>query len=84
MVQRIEEIRLVLVLVHALKQVVPACLLADPGVVPGGDLLGTEAAGIFQELAELDLAVTQHIRVGRTSSLVLAQENGEYPLPVLV
>ncbi|MNM95316.1 hypothetical protein D3C81_1077540 [compost metagenome] len=48
----------------------------------GGDALGAQLAGGIKEMLELDLAVAQHVRVGRAACRVLGQEVLENTLPV--
>src|SRR3546814_16698417 len=55
----------------------------DPCVVAGGDALGAQVARGVEEMLELDLAVAQHVRVGRAPGRVLGQEVGEHAVPVL-
>src|SRR3546814_145383 len=55
----------------------------DPVVVAGGGALGAQCAGGVEEMLGLDLAVAQHVRVGRAPGRVLGQEVGEHAVPVL-
>src|SRR3546814_13518336 len=55
----------------------------DPCVVAGGDALGAQVARGVEEMLEFDLAVAQHVRVGRAPGRVLGQEVGEHAVPVL-
>src|SRR5690606_7900101 len=48
----------------------------------GGDQVGAEHQGIVEERLELDFAVAEDIRVGRTSGLVLGEEVLEDVVPV--
>jgi hypothetical protein len=60
-----------------------AGVLAHPGVVAGGDLLGAQAHGVVEKGLELDLGVAQHVGVGRAAGLVFAQELGEHAVLVV-
>jgi len=50
----------------------------------GGDPGGTETVHVVQTDAELDFAITEHVRVGRSSRGVFAQEVTEDPLAILL
>jgi hypothetical protein len=78
--ERMKEVALVLGLVRSAKE--PAGR-ADPGVVAGRELLGAEPLRVLERDAELDLAVAEHVGVGRPARLELGQEAGEHALAVL-
>ncbi len=83
--QPVQEVALVLGRVAGLQQFHArgvAASAAHARVMAGGDRVGAEAQRVIEEGAELDLAVAQHVRIGRASRLVLAQELREHPLPV--
>jgi hypothetical protein len=80
----VQEVALVLAGIDAAQQVPAAAALLDARVVAGGDLLGAQRARGIDEMLELDLAVAQHVRIGRAPGGVLGQEVGEYPVPVLL
>ena len=75
-----QKIALVFAGVQALEQFKSTVSLTHPGVMAGGDVLGTQAHGMVQKCLELDLGIAQHIRVGRAPGLVLAQKLGEHPV----
>ena len=52
-------------------------------VMPGGQALGTQAPGMGQTDAELDLAIAQHIGVWRAASALLGEEVREH-LPAIL
>src|SRR5690606_24835143 len=64
------------------QQAPPAALLRDPGVVAGGDVARAQFARGVEEVAELDLAVAQHVRVGRAAGGVFGHEVLEHAAPV--
>ena len=80
---RMQEVTLVLIAVEPLEQgaLTPRC--AAPGVMAGGNKVSPQHHGVIQEGLELDLPVTQYIRVGCATSLVFGQEMFEYIVPVL-
>ncbi len=52
-------------------------------VMSGCDAVGAERQRMVEERAELDLAVAQHVRIGRPARRVIAQEMREHALAVL-
>ena len=54
----------------------------NPGIVAGCNLFGPERFCLFQEDLELDLLVTEDVRVGGPAVLVFCDETGKYPVPV--
>ncbi len=76
--QPVEEIALVLARIHPAQQFDPPGALPHAGVVAGGDAPGAQPPGVVQECLELDLGVAQHVRVGRPSGGVFAQELGKH------
>ena len=52
-------------------------------VVPRCYLVGTHPSGRLEEGIELDFAVTEHVRVGRTAAGVFVKHIIDHPLPVL-
>ena len=54
----------------------------DAGVMAGGDLVRAQGPGFIKEGLELDLAVAQHVRVGRTTRSVFGQEVLKHAVPV--
>jgi len=56
--------------------------LPEPGIVSGGDMRGTEAARPLERDTELDLAVAEHVGIGRAAGRVLTQEVPEHALAV--
>ena len=78
-----EKVGLVLVRIRRLQQPeAPACLL-DARIVARGDLFRAKIQRIVEKSLELDLLVTQHVRVWRASGAVFVEKIGEYPVPVL-
>ena len=80
-VQGVQEVTLVLAAVEGAQE---AARLADAGVVDGRKPFGAQAAGIVEGDAELDLAVAEHVRVGRAPGLQLREERREHAIAVLV
>src|SRR5699024_10865688 len=79
----VEEVALVLgAIERAQRQVAPAAS-RRARVVAGGDGVRAQRTGGIEEMAELDLAVAQHVRVRRAPGGVLGQEVLEHPVPVL-
>src|SRR3546814_7031727 len=72
--QLVQEVALVLALVARAQQAPVPVVPVDPCVVAGGDALGAQVARGVEEMLELDLAVAQHVRVGRAPGRVLGQD----------
>jgi hypothetical protein len=70
----VKEVALVLQRVEAFQKCEAAVALSHPRVVAGRDLLRAQAQGVIEEGLELDFRVAQHVGVGRSSRLVLAEE----------
>ena len=84
LVQAVQEIALVLRAVRGLEQLEPA--VGTPphaGVVARRDALGAESDGVVEEGLELDLAVAEHVRIGRAAGAVLGEEMAEDAVLVL-
>lgn len=79
----VQEIALVLAAVARAQQAEAAAGLVDPRVVAGGDVVGTQFARGVEEILELDLAVAQHVGIGRAAGRVLGDEVLEHAGPVL-
>src|SRR6185437_3773526 len=54
----------------------------DARVVAGGDLFGAQRTCFVKKGLELDLAIAQHIGVGRATRAVFGQEMLEHAVPV--
>ena len=78
-----QEVGLVLGGVGGPQQPAGAVVAVDAGVVAGGDALGPQRQRVLEEGLELDLAVAQHVRVGRAAGAVLGEEMAEHAVPVL-
>ena len=84
LVQAVQEIALVLRAVRGLEQLEPSVgTLPHAGVVARRDALGTESDGVVEEGLELDLAVAEHVRIGRAAGAVLGEEMAEDAVLVL-
>ena len=79
-----QEIRLVLAGVLALVQLRPVRALLDTRVVTGGKPVRAESPGMPQAIPEFDLAIAQHVRVGREPCTVGSQEIGKDLLAILL
>ncbi len=87
LIQTVQEVALILAGVFGLEQLHATAagrVGAHAGIVAGGDLLGAERQCVVEESAELDFRVAQHVRVGRATGGVLAEELGEYALLVFL
>jgi hypothetical protein len=80
---RVQEIRLVLAGVDALVQFGAIGALHDAGVVTGGQQFGAQSLGMPQAVAELDLAIAEHIRIGGEAGAVGRKEVREH-LPAVL
>src|SRR6185312_7196647 len=80
--QRVQEIALVLVGIQRAQQAVSALDTIDARVVAGGDLFGAQRTCFVEKGLELDLAVAQHVGVGRATRAVFGQEMLEHAVPV--
>ena len=78
--QRVQEVSLVLVAVHAAQELSP---VSDAGVVACCVSLGAEPARIVEADAELDLAVAEHVGIGCAASLELGEELRKHALAIL-
>ena len=85
--QAVQKVALVLGRVQALEQLEAGLVRSQhwphPRIVAGGDLVGAQAHRVVEKRLELDLGVAQHVGVGGTAGLVLAQELGEHPVAVV-
>src|SRR5690606_4340375 len=81
--QLVKEVALVLAAVGGAQQLPAVARLRHARVVAGGDVAGAELARRVEEMPELDLAVAQHVRVGRAPGGVLGHEVLEHAAPVL-
>ena len=79
-VERVQEVTLVLAGIQSAQQARPP---PDARVMPGGEPVGAEPARIGQPRSELDLAIAEHVRVGRAARLQFRQELREHMLAVL-
>ena len=84
LIERMEEVALILVPVGSLQQAHSAVRTLDSGVVAGCNTLGTEPLRMFEEGTELHLTVARHVRVGSHSVLEVANELHEDAVPVRV
>ncbi len=64
LIQPVQKIALVLVGVQGSQQLQCARMTAHPGVVTGGNAVGTQCHGMVQKGAKLDVLIAQHIRIG--------------------
>ena len=80
----VEEVRLVLARVRGFQKKVPLLRMRDAAVMPRRNAVRTQLFRIRAEGAELDLAVAQHVGVGRPARLVLGEEVREHALAVLL
>jgi len=78
----VKEVTLILVGVETLEQPGLAVVVLAPHIVAGGDHIGAEDLGVFEEHLELDFAVAEDIRVGSATGLVLGEEVLEDIVPV--
>ena len=85
LVQAVQEIALILAVIQALEQLeqLGGRILAHACIVAGGDLFCSQAHGVVQKSLELDLRIAQHVRIGRATGLVLAQELGKHAVLVV-
>ena len=84
-----EEVALVLVRVAPGQQTVDDAAVRLHGlllaaVVPRGDVVGPELQRLAQEDVELDLAVAQHVGVGRAAPFILGEHVIDHPCAVLL
>ena len=82
--QLVQEVALVLAPVHRAQQAETVSVVVDAGVVAGGDGIRPQFPRRVEEILELDLAVAQHVRVGRAAGGVFVEEMAEHPVPVLL
>src|SRR5882757_9713394 len=80
---RVQEVALVLGGVSRLAQLDPVGGRHEPRVVPRRKARGAEPPHVVQGHAEFDFTVTEHVRIGRAASALLAQEVLEHTLPIL-
>ena len=80
----VEKIRLVLVGVRSFEQVMHVLLVQNVAVMPRGNVIRAQPDRIVLEGAELDLPVAQHVGIGRSARLVLAQEIGKDALGIFL
>src|SRR5690606_25177379 len=79
----VEKIALVLLGVASLEQLRCPAIALEPRVVPRREPSGAEAARVAAQDTELDLTVTEHVRIRGLAQTVLAQEVVEDALTVL-
>ena len=80
---RMQEIALVLVVVQSAQQQGLSIAIGAAAVMTGGDQVGAQSQGVIEKGLELDLAVTEDIRIRRAPGLVFGQKVLEYVIPVL-
>ena len=69
-----QKIALILGSVRRFQKLAVLAPCAQACVVAGGDPGGTQALHVVQADAELDLAIAEHVRIGRAARGVFAQE----------
>ncbi len=79
-----QEVRLVLARVDALVAVPGHRHQLDARIVTGGESVCAQTQRVLQAVAELDLAVAQHIGIGRQARAIGSEEAGEDTLPVFL
>ena len=84
-----EEIALVLVRIAARQQApdrtaVGQRRLGLAAVVPRGHVVGTELQRLLQKDVEFDLAVAEHVRIGRTPPFVLGEHVVHHPAAIVL
>ncbi|MNC31049.1 hypothetical protein D3C75_793570 [compost metagenome] len=77
LVQRIQEIGLILVAVHAAQQLKDTILFNYPCVVSCCNIIRAKLERLVQEFPELDLAVAHNIRIRRPPGLIFIEEIGK-------
>src|SRR5690348_3814076 len=82
LIERMQEISLVLVGISGAQQFPAVFCMCDARVVAGGDLLGAQFACGIKEGAELDLAIAQHVRIRRAPGAVFVEEMREHAFAV--
>ena len=80
----IEEVGLILVFVRRAQQLICAALMAQSGKVAGRQLVRAQRQREFQKDVPLDLAVAQHVRIGRAAALVLFKKIAEHALLIFL
>ena len=84
LVERVQEVALILAGVRTLEQPHPVGGALDPGVVAGCDALGAEPARMLDERGELHLPIAHHVRIRGHSSLEIPNEAREDLVPVRI
>ena len=79
----LQEIALVLVVVHAFQQLELAVGMACTHIVARRDHVGAQQARVIEKEIELDLPVAEHVGIRRASRGVLVEKAGEDIVPVL-
>ena len=75
----VEEIGLILGLIHRFAQQIPICGLPDPGIVTGDDAIAAQRQGALQKFAEFQVPVALHAGVGGQPGLIAACKMIHYP-----
>jgi hypothetical protein len=80
----VQEVALVLVGIARLEQLRAVGRVFEARVVAGGEAPRAEPRRVVEAHAELDLAVAEHVRVGRAAGAVLGEEVVEHALAVVL
>src|SRR5690606_25926215 len=78
----VQKVALVFVRIQTFQQQRLTIVIAATYVVSGGNQIGAQHFGVFEKGYELDFAVAQNIRVGRTSGFVFGQKVFKDVIPV--
>ena len=73
---------MVLGAILAFQQLVNSIRFAHLGIMPGSNIVCAETDRVVEKCLELDLGVTQHIRIGGSPSFVFGKKLVEYTLLV--
>ena len=82
LIERVEEVALILVGVGAPEQPHAVGGVLDSGVVAGRDALGAESARVLDERVELHLPIADHVGIRGHAGLDVADELHEHVVPV--
>ena len=78
-----QEIGLVFSAIEGFHELVALGIATYIGIVAGGNVISTQFEREIQKRFKLDFTITEHVGIGRASSLILCQEISEHPVPVL-
>ncbi|GJM84223.1 hypothetical protein HMSSN139_67190 [Paenibacillus sp. HMSSN-139] len=84
LIQRVEEIGLILVIVDAPQQLVRPVLFHDACIMPCRNVIRAEIQRFVQKFAELDFPVAHDVRVWRPAPLIFFEEIGKYFIVILL